>query len=231
MFLEESEALLSFFEGLGDLYISAMGINVETFFSEVGFYSYIFTFVGLIAAIQAMHIGLNTISKENRMKTADFLMTKPKNRTAIYFSKLLACICSLVITQILFYIVSYISMVIVTDGDFAFTSFALISLSFTFIQMIFLTLGIFVATIITKMKSVISITMGISFGFFLFGMMSEITSSKVLKYFALLRYFDSNYIMANNAYETKFLAISIAIPIVLTIASYIIYVKKDVPSV
>jgi len=231
MFLEESEAMLLFFEGLGEEVTSALGLNINTFFSEVGFYSYLFTYLSLMAAIQALNVGLSIISKENKMKTADFLMTKPKSRTSIYISKFFAGFCSLLITEIFFYLAAYISISIVKSEHFSLTAFTLISFTFSIIQFIFFTLGLFVATLISKIKAVIPLTMGIVFSFFLLGMISGITGSDVLVYFTPFKYFNNNFIMLNNAYETKFLVISIVLPIVFTILSYINYTRKDIPSV
>ena len=58
----------------------ALGLSVDSISSILGFYSYIFLYITLCGAIQAMNLGTSIISKEVSEKTADFLLTKPVTR-------------------------------------------------------------------------------------------------------------------------------------------------------
>jgi len=211
-----------------------MNINIDTFFSygAVGFYSYIFLYLGLISGIFAMYSGLNVFSKEKRMKTSDFLMSKPKNRAGIYRQKLLSVLVSFAVVDAVFFIASYVSILLVSGGDLRITPYLLISFTFIFLQIIFLSIGIFIASVVSKIKSPVTFTMGVTFGTFLIGMIGAIIGmagkSQVLRYFSPFRYFDNNYIMENNSYELKFIIISAVIVTVLMAASFFIYVKRDI---
>jgi len=78
------------------------------------------------------------------------------------------------------------------------------------------------------------LTMGVCMGTFLVGMIGAMAAgasnilSDILRYLSPLRYFDNNYIMSHGAYETGYLILSVALPVVLTVASFVIYVKKDI---
>ena len=80
----------------------AIGLSVDSLATILGFYSYMFVYLKLCGAIQAMMIGISIVSKETREKTADFLLTKPIARPQIITSKLLAALTLLVITNISF---------------------------------------------------------------------------------------------------------------------------------
>lgn len=62
-----------------------------------GFYGVIFSYLVLMAAIHASMLGSNIISKEERDKTAEFLMVKPVSRNKVVTSKLLAAFLNIVI--------------------------------------------------------------------------------------------------------------------------------------
>jgi len=231
LFIDEVGGMKDVMTGFPDAVKEALGIDLDTFFSAVGFYSYIFFYIGLAAAIQAMNLGLGIISKETRMKTADFLMSKPIKRSSVYLQKLLAALCALGITEAAFFVSAWLSMLYVSEGGFAVKPFWLISLTFTFYQLIYLALGLLIAATASKIKSTLTLTMGVAFGTFIVGMIGAIANSEALRYLSPLKYFDGNYIMMNNAYEPKFLILGAALTVVSAAASFAIYVKKDIKAV
>ncbi len=231
LFINETSSMKDLLSGFPEAVTDAMGINMENFFSAVGFYSYVFLYISLAASIQAMNLGLGVISKENRMKTADFLLTKPMSRTKIYLQKLLAVLCSLLITEAVFLLSAILSIHVITKGDYDFTSFLLINLSFVLIQMVYFAIGLFVATVVARIKSPISVTMGVCFGTFLAGMVGAILESEALRYFSPLKYYATNYIMENHSFETRYLVLGVSLSLAFVVASYILYVKMDVDAV
>lgn len=231
LFIDETAGMRSMIAQFPDAFREALGVDADTFLSAVGFFSYTFLYLGLVAAIQAMSLGVGIISKENRMKTADFLMSKPKKRESVYLQKLLAAVTVLAITEAVFFISATLSMIYQSGGDFNVTAFVLISLTFTFIQLMFMAIGLFLAAVIDKIKSTINVTMGVCFGFFMVGMVSAIAGSDTLRYLSPLKYFDNNYIMTNGTYETGYAVLGAALTLVLIAASFIVYVKKDIKAV
>ena len=103
----------------------------------------------------------------------------------------------------------------------------MLSVTLLFIQLIFLALGSAVSVIFPKIKSVISVSLGIVFVFFMIGMISSGTDDTVLRYFTPFNYFDSFYIMDHSAYETSFLVTGAIVIIVSILISYIVFLKKD----
>lgn len=199
--------------------------------SFLGFYSYIFQYVILGGAIQAMNLGTSIISKEVRFKTADFLLTKPVPRKQIVTSKLLAILTSLVLTNIVYTACTVIMGNIVKTQDFSIKIFLLISITLFFVQLIFMSLGVLVSVIVPKIKSVIGVSVGTVFGFFIISMFSSIIGDDALRYITPFRYFDTAYIMKNSGYEGQFAVIGLLFVILTTITSYIIYVKKDIHAI
>ena len=59
-------------EGYPEELRKAIGLSVDSLTSLLGYYSYIFVYLKLCGAIQAMMLGVSIVSKETREKTADF---------------------------------------------------------------------------------------------------------------------------------------------------------------
>jgi ABC-2 type transport system permease protein len=210
---------------------AGLGIQLDTFFSILGFYSYIFNFVLLAGAIQAMNLGAGIISKEARLKTTDFLLTKPVTRTQVMTSKMLAAITLLVLTNICYIIAAFAAAKSVATESFSLKIFLMISAALFLIQMIFVILGILFAVVIPKIKSVVAFTLPTVFVFFIISTLGSVLGEEKVRYFTPFKFYDSAYIMKHGAYEMRFLAIEVFFLIIAGIASYVIYMKKDVQAV
>lgn len=208
-----------------------LGINLDYITSILGFYSMIFSFIALCGAIQAMNLGVSILSKENRERTADFLLVKPVSRSTIVSSKLLAAFTTIVITNVVFCIVSTILANSVKTADFSGKLFFMINLTLFFIQLIFLGLGVVVSVFFKKLKSVLPISLGVVFGLYIIGALLAIGKDDAARFISPFKYFDITYIIKNSSYEVSYLITSAIIVIVTIAASYIIYNKKDIHAV
>ncbi len=227
-FLTEVESLRAFFAGVGQLLTKAMGFDVELFLGPLGFYGYLLTFLSLAGAVQAVHLGLSIISKESRMRAADFLLTKPARRGGIFAGKLGAAVLSLLITQAVFALAASLAMYVWGVGGVPVRPFALITASFGLVQWFFLAMGMLVAAVWQRMKTVITVAMGLSLGFFLVGMVANMAEDKALRLFAPMRYFDTAYIITNGAYETGFLLLCVGLTLAMGIAACAVYTRRDI---
>lgn len=208
----------------------ALGISIKDFFTINGFVSYLFTFIGIAGAIQAMNLGLGLISKEHSLKTVDFLLVKPISRVKILTQKILSGLIIILATNIIFSLTALISANIITSSNFNQVAFILITLTMFFIQLFFFSIGILISTVVGKIKSVVSISMPTAFMFFIIGTLGSIIGDDKIRYISPFKYFDSNYIIQHESYELKFLFIEL-ITIALAIGfSYFVYKKKDIKS-
>ena len=230
-FSREAETFKELLEGFPEPIRKAFGLSVESMSSILGFYSYTFLYITLCGAIQAMNLGTSIVSKEVREKTADFLLTKPVTRSQIMTSKLLAAFTSLVITNVAYLAASSIMASIVKTEDYSYKIFFMISITLFFVQLIFLALGVMVSVLARKIKSVIPISLGTVFGFFIAGMFASTIGDEAVRYITPFKYFDTNYIIKNSGYETTFIIVEIVFIIAAITASYVVYCKKDIHAV
>ncbi|MDP4154904.1 MAG: ABC transporter permease subunit [Bacillota bacterium] len=230
-FSKDTEAFKKVMENYPPAIRNALGINLGNLVSILGFYCFPLSFITLCGAIQAMNLGSSIVSKEIREKTADFLLTKPITRTTVLTAKMLAAFVSIVITNIFFIAAASITAFQVKTDDFSFKIFIMLSLTMFFVQLIFLALGFIVSVSVTKLKSVLSVSLAVVFAFYFLGMFSDTTGEKAKRYFSPFKYFDNTYIMKHASFEASFLVAAAIIVIAAVVASFMIYTKKDIHAV
>lgn len=230
-FTKDTEEFRKQLEGYPAALREAFGINLDNFFTILGFYCYGLSFVTLCGAIQAMNLGTSIVSKEVREKTADFLLTKPVTRTQVLTNKLLAALISIVITNVFYLAGATLLAYQMATEEFNVLIFILLSLTVFFVQLIFLALGIIFSVLVQKIKSVLTVSLATVFAFYFLGMFSSTSGDEVKRYLSPFKYFDTSYIIEQSSYETSFL-ITGAIFIMLAIgSSFFVYAKKDIHSV
>lgn len=209
----------------------AFGVSIDNITSLLGFYSYVFSYVVLCGAIQAMNLGTSILSKEVREKTADFLLTKPVTRTEIMTSKLLAAFSSLLITNLIYVAAASMIASIVSKKSFDIDTFLLISMTAFFVELMFMCLGVIISVVAAKIKAVLPVSLSIVFGFYIVNMFGSIIGEKAIRYVTPFKYYDTAYIIKHGTYEGNFIAIEIVFIVISIMASYIIYAKKDIHAV
>lgn len=224
------EAYKNILSNMPEVTRKILSIYIDSISTLEGFYSFIFVYIVLCGAIQAMNVGLSIVSKEIREKTADFLLTKPIKRKNILTFKLLAAVASLIITNII-YLVITVAMTHTVKSQFSMKIFLMISATLFFVQLMFFSLGVIVSVIAGKIRSVISISLSTVFGFFIVSALGSVIGDEKVRYISPFKYYDAAYIIKNGAYETKYIAIEIIFVIAAITASYLVYIKKDVHAV
>ncbi|MDP4109104.1 MAG: ABC transporter permease subunit [Bacillota bacterium] len=216
-----------FLSNMPDVLKKVFNIYVDRISSLEGFYSFVFSFVVLCGAMQAMNMGTSAVAKEIRQKTADFLMTKPVSRGAILTSKLMAAFFALLTTNIIYLALTVLAAFIVVN-KFNLILFVMITFTLFFVQLIFMALGFLISVTARKIESVVTVSLSTVFGFYVIGSLGSFLGENRVRYFSPFRYFDTGYIIEHSAYETSFLAISIAFIIAALAGSFLIYIKKDI---
>ena len=206
----------------------ALGFSTLDMSTLLGYYSFLFTFILICGAVQAMNLGVGILSAEVREKTADFLLVKPVTRHKVITSKLLAALTSIVITNILYLVATIIRINALKSDDYSLKLLILISLSLFFVQLIFIALGFIISVIVKKIKSVLPVSLGVVFGMYILNSLGSAIGDEKIRYISPFRYFDTSYILENGAYEVPLMIISIIFVVITIAASYILYSKKDI---
>lgn len=231
MFKNDLDTFLKMLDNFPPTIKAAMGIAVDSFKSPLGFYTFAFTYSLLFAAIQAMNLGIGIVSKEEREKTADFVLTKPASREKILSAKLITVFTVLVITNIFYSIVSWLLLSGIAEESLAMEKFALINASLFFSQMIFFSIGLVISVSAKKIKVVLPVSLGLVFGFFAVSAFAVTSEDDKLRYLTPFQYFKTEHILMYGSYENIYPVVGALIVIICIAASYLLFKRRDIHSV
>jgi ABC-2 type transport system permease protein len=212
--------------------LEAFGMANLDLSTLLGFFSLVWSFVMLCLAIQAGNYGVGLVSVEETDLTADFLMTKPVSRLKVINSKLLAAICSLLVTDVIVNVVTFISIVLF-KGDHSYDTGILILVlaSLMIFQLFFLSLGLVISLILKRIRSVTPYGMGLAFAAYLINGFSGVFGDVKLEYITPFKHFDASYIIAHAAYNTPLVILNLAVSVIALAASYWLYLHRDIHAV
>jgi ABC-2 type transport system permease protein len=211
---------------------TALGLDKMDMSTVLGFYSFVFLFVQLCLAIQASNYGFGLVSVEETDLTADFLMSKPISRTQILTSKLLAVLLSLTITNGLIWVSSLMAISLFGEGkEYDSGTLILLLLSILVFQLFFLSVGLVVSLLVKRIRSVTPYGMGLAFGAYILNGFSGIFGDIKLEYVTPFKHIEATYIILHKEYNWPLLLLNIAITIISLVASYWLYVHRDIKAV
>lgn len=227
IFIEQSETLKAYMEGMGDQVLKGMGIDLDTFFSPIGFFGYIGGYIMLALSIQAMIYGIRTLTLEKNKKILDFLYTKPVSRCNIYFQKVLANVLLLAITSSLVVLTIVMVTAQVNDMDYDKTTMLMLALTAVPIQALFYSFGLLVGSSVDKLKNITSVSLFVCIAMYFLNVMSAMFDNQVLKYVSFFNYYNLSEIATNKEYNSQSLIMTLVVLIVFFLSSYLIFKKRD----
>ncbi len=209
----------------------AFNINFDPKFALASFYALTLGFTTLAAAIQAMNLGTASLSKEERGKTAEFLLSKPIKRSDIATAKLAAAAFVIAITNAVFITATWLIMTMVSKVSLSANVFLLMSFTLMFVQLFFVALGFLISATANKIKRVLSVSLVTVFSFYIIGMFDAVLGAKTVRYLTPFKFFDLIYIFKHGAYEWPYPAIEIVFVIAAVTAGYYFYNRRDISSI
>ena len=206
------------------------GLSFSSFLTFLGFYAYTFTYVGLAGAVQAMNLGIMALNREAATGTTEFLLTRPVRRGRVYAAKVIAALIILVVTNLVLITATVIAARLVGAGDYDYQTFGLLVAAFGAVQVIFMSLGLLVSQVFGRIKSVVSVSLGIVFGFFALGMIQALSGDEWLRYASPFKYFEPMTIVSTGRYDMPFLWTACGVVAMAIVVSYALYTRRDVRS-
>lgn len=225
VFNESTVDILKVIDGFPPGFAAAFGFDLTIMFGFDGFYGFAFGYISLVGAIMAVNIAVTSFAREKRSKCADFLLVKPLSRNRIFFEKMLAGLCLLATTNVLYIAVA------IGIGTAGGTQMFLPALSLFLTQLVFYALGIFFATFAKKIRSVSGIATAFGFAAFILSALVNILEEEALRFIAPLRYFDPTDIFVLGGYEWQYVITAAVVIIVCIVASFVRFTKSDTNAV
>lgn len=209
----------------------AFGMTEMDWSNILGYFAFIFLFSQICLAIQAANYGFGLVSVEETEWTADFLLAKPVSRTRIMTVKLLAALTSLLVTDLIVWLMSFASLALFAKGeDYTFNSLAILLLSNPVFQLFFLSAGMAISLMVKRVRSVTPFSMGLVFGLYILNAFGGMIGEKSLEILSPFNHFDPNYIIKHAAWDFPLVLISLVVIVVAIPLSYFLYLKRNIPS-
>jgi ABC-2 type transport system permease protein len=211
---------------------AAFGMDNMELSTVLGFFSFLFMFIQLCLAIQASNYGFGLVSIEESELTADFLLSKPVSRAQVLVSKFLAALAALTITSLVIWVSTFAFIEMYRDGrPYDSSRLVLVLISMSIFQLFFLCVGLAISLLVKRVRSVTPYALGLAFGAYVLSSFSGIFKDVVLEYLTPFKHFDAAYIITHKAYNTPLLLLDLGVTLVALVASYVLYLRRDIHAV
>lgn len=208
-------------------FTSAFGMDELNFGEFMGYFGVeCGNVLGLGGALFAAILGISALAKEEKDKTAEFLLTHPVSRIRITVSKLASVLAQIFILNFCVAAVTLLSVAAVGEGADV-GKMLLLFLAYFLLQ---IEIGCVTFGISAFMSSgSLGIGLGVGIMTYFINIISNLTDSlEFLKYITPFAYTEGGYIINNTAFEWKYMLSGAAITAVCLAAGFIKYSRKDI---
>ena len=212
--------------------LQALGLRAGlSLASLLGFFTLTFSMLQLAIAIQSATYGFAILSEEERELTADFLLSKPVSRNKIYFSKLFAAYLGLIITAFIVSLSVFLALRLFNGGSpYEKNNVLMLVLTIPIFQLLFLSVGMLASLFFKRVRSVISLSMGLAIGLYVINSVRGIVDSNIIGYLSPYYYFEPGSIVIDGQYDLKLLILAFSIIVISLFFSDTLYNKRDIHS-
>ena len=220
-------------ESVNDMF-SSMGSFTEAFGMErlnlgtlTGFYAVeCGNVLGLGGAFFASLCAVGVLSKEEKDKTAEFLLSHPVSRKMIVTEKLIAVLVQITVMNILIYALAIGSIAAVGEA-IPWKEISLMHIAYYLLQLELACICFGISAYIRKGSA--GIGLGIATIMYFLNLIANIADvAEFLKYITPFGYCEGADIVSNGSLDITLVAIGLAIGIIGIIIAYLKYTKKDI---
>lgn len=222
----EMESISDVFADMGS-FSAAFGMDQVSFGTLLGYYSIECgnTF-GLGGAFFAALCGAGILAKEEKDRTAEFLLTHPISRVKIVTQKLLAVFVQILILNVVVYVAVILSMTAIGE-TIPWKEVNLLHIAYFLLQVELASICFGVSAFLKRGS--LGIGLGVAIMMYFLNLISNITeSAEFLKYITPFSYAEGANIVANVELDMKLILLGMAYAIVGIVVAYWKYTKKDI---
>lgn len=220
-------------EGVSDIFASmgsftaAFGMDRLSFGTLTGFYAVeCGNILGLGGAFYASFCAVNILSKEEKDRTAEFLLSHPVSRIHIITEKLLAVLIQITAMNLFIHILSIGSIAAVGE-DIPWKEIRLMHIAYYLLQLELA--GICFGISAFMRKGSIGVGLGIAAMMYFLNIIANISeAADFLKYITPFGYCEGADIVLNGCLDAKMVLIGMAMGGIGTAAAYLKYSTKDI---
>lgn len=206
----------------------AMGMDEQTWSSALGFYStYYGVYIVVLISIYTASTGAGIISKEERDRTSEFLLTRPVSRKTVFWTKIAALFSLTLIFFGLQTVLAGIGLSLVNEGTMDWGIFTRMHASGFILICFFTAIGVLISMFFTPKKNFMGMVVGLTFGtYFLNAIAKSTEATKWIGYISPFNYMEIT-IDPHQAFNFWGAIVLILVAIILLIVALKSYEKRD----
>ena len=222
----QMESVNDMFSSMGS-FTEAFGMDRLNFGTLIGFYAVeCGNVLGLGGAFFASLCAVGILSKEEKDKTAEFLLSHPVSRKRIVTEKLIAVLVQITAMNIIIYALAIGSIAAIGEA-IPWKEISLIHIAFYLLQLELACICFGISAFLSKGSA--GVGMGIAAMMYFLNLIANIADvAEFLKYITPFGYCEGADIVSNGSLDVTLVAIGIALGIGGIIIAYLKYTKKDI---
>ncbi|MEJ2413524.1 MAG: ABC transporter permease subunit [Anaerolineales bacterium] len=224
----QNPEILDVLDSMPKAMLDTFYMNAFNLTTVEGFFGVMYAFVALILAIAAVMWGSEIISKEERDKTVEFALTLPVKRSTLITAKAAAALTNCILLALATWGLNAVSASGYDPGPEFYTFLFQGMAALVLLQVIFLSIGIFIGCAMKQHKRAGSVAISILLGTYFFSVIAGLRDEwDFLKYLSPFKYFDPVMILRESRIEPVYLWLSAGIIVACLSGAYLIYQRRD----
>ena len=222
----DMENVNDMFSSMG-AFTTAFGMDRLNFGTLIGFYSVeCGNILGIGGAFFAAMISINALAKEEKKRTAEFLLTHPVSRSQIVTEKLCAVLFQILLMNVLIFVLS-IGSICGSGEKIPWKELCLLHLAYLLVQVELA--GICFGISAFLRRSGLGIGLGLAAIFYFVNIIANISDrASFLKYLTPFGYAEGADILTDGRLDLTMILIGMAFALIGIAAAYLKYTRKDI---
>lgn len=210
--------------------LALFGMSDLNMTTLIGYFGILYLYFGLIATIHAGLTGAGIISKEERDKTSEFLLTRPISRNSIFTAKLLAGLINVLVLFITIAISSVVGVAIVNHGSYSLTAQVMNMMWGIFMmQLVFFSLGLLFAGLFKRPKlPTLAATSAVVGSYIIYALSLVTDKLEWLRFATPFRWFAAPSIIYAESIGYGYVWLALVISIGFVVVGYYLYSRRDI---
>ncbi len=208
--------------------LQAFNLNAFNLTTLTGFYGVLFLYLGLLGAVAAGMWGSEILAREERRRTAEFLLALPLNRSRIFATKWLAALTR----WAAFVLAVWLLALGLTAGygpDESFYRFLRLEMqAIFFIGLFFLAFGLGLAGLLSQPRRVTALTLGAIMVTYVFAAAANLHEKlDFLRHFTPFKYFDAADLLRDGRLDETSVALTLIVVTLMLALGGWRYTRRD----
>lgn len=202
------------------------GVGYFDLNSPVGYFAVLYMYLTLFLAVHAVFTAINAVGKEERDRTAEFLMTRPVSRSYVLACKLFISFVQIVVLFVVTIAISILALSQYSE-QLNMNQLILLFAGIFGVQLAFMSLGIFIAAINGRYKVSSMAATSCILTMFVFSALGNLfEKAEFLRFFSFFGYFESRILLSHD-YPNIFIALAAILSCVMIFLSFRFYGRRD----